>query len=84
MSTSAGSPGSPYRTRSSAADAYLSRHQGRGPVHTCRCTLTVQAPAGKRIDVVALQAALQAVALPDDLRVTGADVYPGWQEEATD
>lgn len=82
MSTSAGSPGSPSRTRSSAADAYLGRHAARQPVHTCRCTLTVQAPAGKRIDPVALQAALEATPLPDDLRVTGADVYTGWQEEA--
>ena len=82
MSTSAGSPGSPYRVRSSAADAYLGRHASRQQTHTCRCTLTVQAPAGKRIDPVALQAALEGLTLPDDLRVTEATIYPGWQEEA--
>lgn len=83
MSMSAGSPGSPYRIRSSAADAYLSRHQGRGPVHPCRCTLTVQARPGERIDPVALRAALARVELPDGCRLSGdPDVYPGWQEEA--
>ena len=82
MSTSSGSPGSPYRVRSSAADAYLGRHAARQQAHTCRCTLTIQAPPGQRIDVAALKASLEAVALPDDLRVTEACVYTGWQEEA--
>jgi hypothetical protein len=64
-----------------SVDAVLHPHR-RPEVHACRCTLTVQAPPGQRIDVVALQAALEAVALPDGLRVTEACVYTGWQEEA--
>jgi len=64
-----------------SVDAVLHPHR-KPQVHTCRCTLTVQAPPGKRIDPVALQAALAALALPDDLRVTQADVCSGWQEEA--
>lgn len=64
-----------------SVDAVLHPHR-RPQVHACRCTLTVQARPGQRIDVVALQAALEAVALPDDLRVTEVTVHPGWQEEA--
>lgn len=82
MSTSAGSPGSPYRVRSSAADAYLGRHASRQQTHTCRCTLTVQAPPGKRLDPVALRASLARVEPPDGCRLSEEpQVYPGWQEE---
>ena len=64
-----------------SVDAVLHPHR-RPEVHACRCTLTVQARPGQRIDVVALQAALEAIPLPDDLRVTQADVCSGWQQEA--
>jgi hypothetical protein len=64
-----------------SVDAVLHPHR-RPQVHACRCTLTVQAPPGQRIDVVALQAALEAIPLPDGLRVVDANVCSGWQEEA--
>jgi len=82
MSTSAGSPGSPYRAKSSAADAYLSRHQDRGPVRAARCTLTIQAAPGQDLDDAAIAAALQRVKLPAGCRLTeDPQVHRGWQEE---
>jgi len=64
-----------------SVDAVLHPHR-RPQVHACRCTLTIQARPGQRIDVVALQAALEAIPLPDGLRVVDANVCSGWQEEA--
>jgi len=67
---------------SSAADAYLSRHQGRGPVRTARCTITVQAAPGQDLDDDAIRLALEKVRLPKGHRITETAVYRGWQEEA--
>ena len=68
---------------SSAADAYLSRHQDRGPVHTARITLTIQAAPGQDLDDDAIAAALQRVKLPTGCRLTEApQVHRGWQEGA--
>lgn len=64
-----------------SVDAVLHPHR-RPEVHACRCALTIQARPGQRIDVAALQAALEAIPLPDGLRVTDANVCSGWQEEA--
>ena len=80
MSTTAGSPSTPYRVRSTAADGYLSRHESRAPVRTYRCTLTVQAPPGQEIDDDAIATALTKVRLPKGYRVTETAVHRGWRE----